>query len=117
MGLIKDKIGGKIMKEIVVRDLRCIWLSHRWWSCWQRGKEQKIKLLDCNSRIIEQEHNRIILRSQRRFRSEKHNLFTEKINKILLSVNYDKRIQTSNGVATYLLVYGCHIESLEYTNI
>lgn len=79
--------------------------------------EQKIKLLDCKSRIIEQENNRIIIRSQRRFRSEAHNLFTEKINKILLSVNYDKRIQTSNGVATYLLVYGCCIESLEYTNM
>lgn len=27
MGLIKDKIGGKIMKEIVVQDLRCIAIS------------------------------------------------------------------------------------------
>ena len=41
----------------------------------------------------------------------------KKINKIVLSVNYDQRIQTSNGVATYLLVYGRFIESLEYTNI
>ena len=35
--------------------------------------------------------NKLILKTQQRFRSEKHNVFTEEINKILNS-NDDKRI-------------------------
>ena len=33
-----------------------------------------------------------MLKTQQRFKSEKHNVFTEKINKIALSSNDDKRI-------------------------
>ena len=33
------------------------------------------------------------LKTQQRFRSRKHNVFTEEINKIALSSNYDKRMQ------------------------
>ena len=35
-----------------------------------------------------------ILKSQQRFRSEKHNVFTEGVNKIAISANNDKRIQS-----------------------
>ena len=33
-----------------------------------------------------------MLRSQQRFRTEAHSVFTEKVNKILLSSNDDKRL-------------------------
>ena len=39
-------------------------------------------------------NNKIILQSQQRFKSDHHNVYTEKINKIALSSNDDKRLQT-----------------------
>ena len=40
-----------------------------------------------------QKKNKLILKTQERLRNEKHNVFTEEINKITLSSNDDKRIQ------------------------
>ena len=37
---------------------------------------------------------KLILKTQQRFKSERHNVFTEKINKIALSSNDDKRIKS-----------------------
>ena len=39
--------------------------------------------------------------TQQRFKSEKHNIFTEEINKIALSSNNDKRIQSIDSIETY----------------
>ena len=44
------------------------------------------------------ENNRTILRTQQRFRSEAHNVFTEKLSKTALSTNHDNRIQTPSKV-------------------
>lgn len=38
--------------------------------------------------------NKAVLRSQKRFRSEAHDVFAEKTNKFALSTNDDKRILT-----------------------
>ena len=47
------------------------------------------------------------MKSQLRFKSDHHDMYTEGINKIALnSCNDDKRIQTFDGVTTYL--YGAH---------
>ena len=46
--------------------------------------------------------NKLILTPQQRFRSNKHNVFTEEVNKIALSANNDKRIQSANSIETYL---------------
>ena len=43
----------------------------------------------------------MILRSQQRFKSKKHNVFTEKVNKIAMSANNAKRIQSINSIKTY----------------
>ena len=40
-------------------------------------------------------------KSQFTFRIDHHNVYTEKINKITLSSNDDKRIQTNNKITTY----------------
>ena len=45
--------------------------------------------------------NKIILKSQQRFRSDHHNVCTEEVNKIALSSNDDKRPQTFDKVITY----------------
>ena len=46
-------------------------------------------------------NNKLILKAQQRFRSEKHNVFTEKINKTALSSNDEKRIQSIDLIETY----------------
>ena len=38
---------------------------------------------------------------QQRFKSERHNVFTEEINKIALSSNDGKRMQSTDSIETY----------------
>ena len=46
-------------------------------------------------------NNKTIYRSQERFKSYNHDVYAEKVNKIVLSGNDDKRIQTFDGTETY----------------
>ena len=46
-------------------------------------------------------NDRIILKSRQRFRSYDHNAYTEEVNKIALSSNDDKRLQTFDRITTY----------------
>ena len=46
-------------------------------------------------------NNKTILKSQQRFKSDYHNVYTEQIYKIALSSNDDKRLQTFDKVTTY----------------
>ena len=46
-------------------------------------------------------NNQIILKSQQRFKSDYHKVHTEEINKIALSSNDDKRLQTLDKITTY----------------
>ena len=46
-------------------------------------------------------NDKIILKSHQVFRSECHEVYTEEINKIALSSNNDKRLQTFNKITTY----------------
>ena len=45
-------------------------------------------------------NNKLILKTQQRVKSERHNVFTEKINKMALSSNDDKRIQSIDLIET-----------------
>ena len=45
--------------------------------------------------------NKIILRSQQRFKSDHHNVFTEEINKVATRINDDKRIQDFDGITIH----------------
>ena len=47
------------------------------------------------------QNNRTTLRTQWRFRSEAHNEFNAKLNKIALSANVNKKLQTYDGVISY----------------
>ena len=46
-------------------------------------------------------NNKTIYRSQERFKSYDHNLYTEEVNKTALSNNNDKRLQTFDRITTY----------------
>ena len=46
-------------------------------------------------------NNKIILKSQQRFKSDHHKVHTEEVNKIVLISNDNKRLQTFDGIATY----------------
>ena len=46
-------------------------------------------------------NNEIIIQSQLRFKSDHHDVYTEEVNKIALSSNDDKRLQTIDRVTTY----------------
>ena len=47
-------------------------------------------------------NNKTIYRSQERFKSYYHNMYTEEVNKTALSSKDDKRLQTFDRVTTYL---------------
>ena len=55
-------------------------------------------------------NDRIIIKSQQRFRSYHHIVFTEEVNKIALSSNDDKRIQTFDKVTTF--PYGTNVSKV-----
>ena len=66
-------------------------------------------------------NNISILKTQQRFKSEKHHIFTEEINKIDLSPNDDKRMQSIDSIET--CTYGMdkvlvsEKEEIKYKNI
>ena len=41
------------------------------------------------------------MRAQMRFKSDHHDIYTEKVNQIALNYTDDKRLQTFNGIITY----------------
>ena len=45
--------------------------------------------------------NKLTLKSQQRFNDETRNAYTEEINKIVLSNNEDKRLQTFDKIRSY----------------
>ena len=109
IGLMKDELGGKIITEFVtLRPKTYSFLT-------DDGKEdkkaketkrfvikKKIKFNDCKKCLFSDE---LILRSQQRFISKKHDVYTENVNKIALSNNDDKRIVSSNKISSYLYGY------------
>ena len=105
IGLMKDELGGKIITEFVT-------LRPKTYSCLtDDGKEDKkakgtkkclikrmIKFDDYKNCLLKDE---ILLKSQQRFISKKHDVYTEDINKIALSNNDDKRIVSSDKITSY----------------
>ena len=71
----------------------------------KRLKEQKkcvitrrVKFNDYKDCLL---NNEIILQSQQRFKSERHDVYTKEINKIALSSNHDKRLQSFDRITSY----------------
>ena len=88
--------------------------------------ENKINHLEINKIDIDSpresiKNNKLILKTQQIFKSERYNIFTEEINKIALSSDDDKRIQSIDSIETY--AYGmnkslvCKKEKIKCNNI
>ena len=60
-------------------------------------------------------NNNPVLRSQEVFKSEFHDVYTLKLNKIALSSNNDKRLQTYDKITTYQ--YGCSVGNVCKTKL
>ena len=105
IGLMKDELGEKIITELVT-------LTPKTYSyLTDDGKEDKkakgtkrciikrmIKFNDYKHCLLKDE---VILKSQQRFISKKHDVYTENINKIALSNNDDKTIVSSDKIMSY----------------
>ena len=105
IGLMKDELGGEIITEFVtLRPKTYSYLT-------DDSKEDKkakgtkkcvikkmIKFDDYKKCLLS---DKVILKSQQRFISNKHDVYTENVNKIALSNNDDKRIISSNKITSY----------------
>ena len=124
IGLMKDQLGGKIMtKFIALRPKTYSYLRNddREVKKDKGTKKYVIRILKYPDYENCLSNNKVILKSQRIFKSEAHNVCTEEVNKIALGSNDDKRLQTYDRIASYL--YGssagkvCKTEILSNVNI
>ena len=105
IGLMKDELGSKIITEFVtLRPKTYSYLT-------DDGKIDKkakgtkkcvikrmIQFDDYKNCLL---NDKVLLKSQQRFISKKHDVYTENINKIALSNNDDKRIVSSDKIMSY----------------
>ena len=105
IGLMKDELGGRVMTEFVA--LRPKTYSYLTDDCKEDKKakgtkkcviKRMIKFDDCKNCLLKGE---VILKSQQRFISKGHEVYTENINKIALGSNDDKRIVSSDKITSY----------------
>ena len=103
--LMKDELGGKLITEFVT--LRQKTYSYLINDCKEDKKakgtrkcviKRMIKFNDYKNCLLIYE---VILKSQQRFISKKHDVYTENISKIALSSNDDKRIVSSDKITSY----------------
>ena len=73
--------------------------------------KRMIKFNDYKNCLLKDE---VILKSQQRFISKKHDVYTENINKIALSNNDDKRIVSSDKITSYPYEYKGKHAIIEY---
>ena len=105
IGLFKDELGGKIMKEFC--GLRAKTYAYLMDDDSEKKKAKGTKKFVIKRRLMFENYkdclfnNKIILKSQQRFKSDCHDVYTEQINKIALSCNDDKRLKTFDKTTTY----------------
>ena len=102
MGLMKDELGRKIMTELcALRPKAYSYLINGGGSD-KKAKgtkkiviKQRLEFNDYKDCLL---NNEIILKSQQRFKSERHDVYTEEINKIALSINDDKKLINTSSL-------------------
>ena len=105
VGLMKDELGGRVIMEFVA--LRSKTYSYLTDDCKEDKKakgtkkcviKRMIKFDDYKNGLLNGE---VILKSQQRFISKGHDVYTENINKIALISNDDKRLIASDKITSY----------------
>ena len=96
IGLMKDGLGGEIITEFIA--LRPKTYSYLTDNDKIDKKAKMIKFDDYKKCLL---NDKVILKSQQRFISNKHDVYTEDVNKIALSNDDDKRIVSSNKITSY----------------
>ena len=105
IGLFKDELGAKIMKEF-------IWLRAKTYAYIMDDNSEHKKAKGTKKCVIKRRlkfenytdylfNDKIILETQQRFKSDYHNVCTEQIITIALSSNDDKRLQTFDKITAY----------------
>ena len=120
IGKFKDELGGKIMTEFCALRAKAYAFLTDDYSDEDYEKNKIINKKDRGTKkcIVKREivfknyvdalfNDKVLIKSQQRFRSNHHKVFTEEVNKIALSSNDDKRIQTYDKITTY--PYGTNI--------
>ena len=105
IGLMKDELGGEIITEFIA-------LRPKTYSYLTDNDKIDKKAKGTNKCVIKKMikfddykkcllNDKVILKSQQRFISTKHDVYTENINKIALSNDDDKRIVSSDKITSY----------------
>ena len=103
--MFKDELGGKIMKEFCEPGSKTY--SYLMDDDSEKKKAKGTKKCIIKRRIKFEDYkdslfnNNTILKSQLRFKSDLHIVYTEEVNKIAISSNDDKRLQTYDKITTY----------------
>ena len=105
IGLMKDEFGGGIITEFVaLRPKTYSYITNDFTEL-KKAKGTKKCVVKKMLRFDDYKNclfsNGKVLKSQQRFKSENHSVYTENINKIGLSCDDDKRIVTSDGITSY----------------
>ena len=111
IGMFKDELGGKIMTEFCA--LRAKAYAYKLDDDTEMKKAKGTKKCIVKRELMFENYvdalfnDEVIIRSQQRFRSHHHRVYTEEVNKIALSSNDDKRIQTFDKVTMF--PYGTNV--------
>ena len=103
--MFKDELGGKIMIEFCA--LRAKAYAYKLDDDTEMKKAKGTKKCIVKRELKSENYkdslfsDKIILKSQQGFKSDHHKVYTEKVNKIALSSNDDRRIQTFDRITTY----------------
>ena len=105
LGMFKDELSGKIMiKFCGPRAKTYSFLSDDSLEK-KKAKGTKKCVIKCHLKFDDYKdsifNGKKILRTQQRFKSDLHTVYKENINKIAISSNSDKRLQTYNKITTY----------------
>ena len=104
IGLMKDELGGRVITEFVA-------LRPKTYSCLTDDCKEDEKAKGTKKCVIKRMikfdeykncllNGKVILKSQQRFISKGHDVYTENINKIALSSNDDKRLIASDKITS-----------------
>ena len=104
LGKLKDELEGKVMTEFLA-------LTEKAYAFKLDDDTGKKKTKGTKTCVVKRElifknyvdclfNDEVITKLQQRFRSDQHNMHTKEVNKVALSSNDDKRIQTYDKVTT-----------------